>query len=104
MNLSQVDIVVVVRRLQGTPLQKYLGNKVNLIAEVIITRTCLIAADILLIVATWTTLYRRASFSRERRRATLADVLLHDGESDKYIILPAAYRSVQGRCTFCMSL
>ncbi|KAM5541393.1 hypothetical protein V8D89_004947 [Ganoderma adspersum] len=47
--------------------------------EVIITRTCLIAADILLIVATWTTLYRRAGPSRERRRATLADVLLHDG-------------------------
>ncbi|KAI1783673.1 hypothetical protein LXA43DRAFT_903097, partial [Ganoderma leucocontextum] len=34
---------------------------------------------ILLIVATWATLHRRADLRREGRRATLADVFLRDG-------------------------
>ncbi|KAI1783680.1 hypothetical protein LXA43DRAFT_903070, partial [Ganoderma leucocontextum] len=34
---------------------------------------------ILLIVATWATLHRRADLRREGRRTTLADVLLRDG-------------------------
>ncbi|KAM5541386.1 hypothetical protein V8D89_004940 [Ganoderma adspersum] len=55
-----------------------LTNLVSL-AEVIVTRTCLITTDILLLVATWATLGRRADLSREHRRETLADVLLRDG-------------------------
>ena len=50
---------------------------------IIASRTCLIAADILLILITWFSLFRKdQNFGLEFRKATLAEVLLRDG---KYI-------------------
>ena len=49
---------------------------------VISSRTCIIAADSLLVLITWFSLWKDATFRLAFGTATLAEVLLRDGKCD----------------------
>ena len=50
-----------------------------IILVTIIARTCLITADILLIIITWARLYRKQIFAELTKPLTFERVLIHNG-------------------------